>query len=59
MVHMAILNERIIKEIEKSNYSEKTKKFLKEILMLETDHSEEDRWWYSETYENLVKKAVK
>lgn len=56
---MAILNERIIKEIEKINYSEKTKKFLKEILMLETDHSEEDRWWYSGAYENLIKNAVK
>lgn len=59
MVHMALLNERIIEEIEKSNYSENTKKFLKEILMLEIDHSEEDRWWYSEVYYNLVRKAVK
>lgn len=55
---MVVLNEKIMEEIEKHKCSEKIKEFLKEVLVLELNHSSEDRWRYSEVYSNLVRKMV-
>lgn len=55
---MGDLNPVIIEEIEKSDYDERIKKFLIELLKLEADHSEEERWNVCEEYEKLVKRFI-
>lgn len=39
------INEKILEKIESSKFEEEIKEFLKKMLFLEFDHSEEQRWW--------------
>lgn len=56
---MGQLNPIIIDEIKKINCDEKLKEFLIEVLKSEADHLENgERWWFSDKYEKLVKKAI-
>jgi len=49
------VNEKILDKIKSSDISVEIKDFLKKMLFLEFQHSEESRWRYSNDYEKNIK----
>jgi hypothetical protein len=55
---MTGLNQRIIDEIEASNYDPKIKSFLKSVLLFEFKHMNDTRPIFSKDYDLVITKYV-
>ena len=49
------VNEKILEKIESSDTSKEVKSFLRKMLSLEFQHSEEARWRYGKDYEKYIR----